>query len=84
MSLASSALAAWFFTTSATWEALSQEVLNSKNRVILEQGIQSSSQHMEPEEPTSSSWKAWPSYILGGDDCQVLVRQYVIRSGVTL
>ena len=83
MSLVSPALAARFFTTSATWEALAQEVLNSKNRVTLEQGIQSSSQHTEPEEPTTSSWRTWPP-VLGGDDCQVLLGQYVIRSGMTL
>ena len=84
VSLTSPALAGRFFTTSATWEALAQEVLNSKNRVTLEQGIQSSSQHTEPEEATTSSWRTWPSYILGGDDRQVLLGQYVIRSGMTL
>ena len=84
MSLASPALATRFFTTSAIREALAQEVLNSKNRVTLEQGIQSSSHQTEPEEPTTSSWRTWPSYILGGDDCQVLLGQYVIRSGMTL
>ena len=84
MSPTSPALVGRFFTTSAIREALAQEVLNSKNRVTLEQGIQSSSHQTEPEEPTTSSWRTWPSYILGGDDCQVLLGQYVIRSGMTL